>query len=372
MPLVQKKRISLRKVDVGNGLELDGAPDLIARRVDSDGAIWATRGFDVYVKSPESKFFSHRFRLPVPPNYAALFMYASVRTYFRQFDIAQPYWLQSGTVLANSGGWLWRRETRSNRFRKAFRLRYWGRGIGRGIFHNGLVQLKSGRILFGEYFRNDERKPVRIYGSSDDGITWDTVYEFESGAIRHIHSLVEDPYTSAVWACTGDHDHESCLARSSDEGHSFETVGSGSQAWRACSLLFVDDYIYWGADTSKFVDYRNIYRMHRDGSELQLLQPVDGPVEFGARIGKEALVFSTSRIGYEEDPSPRIWIGKPDGRWRSIIFGKWSKALHKTAGKIYLCPNPLNDQICVSLVNVLPHDRILLIGDWHKIVSACE
>jgi hypothetical protein len=42
------------------------------------------------------------------------------------------------------------------------------RGLGRGILHNGRTQLHSARILFGEYFPNDRRVPVRMH-ASDDG-----------------------------------------------------------------------------------------------------------------------------------------------------------------------------------------------------------
>ena len=92
----------------------------------------------------------------------------------------------------------------------------------------GLVQLRSGRILFGEYFRNDSRVPVRVYASDDDAQSWRVLHKFPAGRIRHIHALIEDPYRVGVWLCTGDLDDESFLAHSSNGGDQFDIVGGGS------------------------------------------------------------------------------------------------------------------------------------------------
>ena len=132
-----------------------------------------------------------------------------------------------------------------------------------------------------------------------------------------------------MWLCTGDLDQELFLARSSDGGHQFEIVGGGSQTWRACCVLFTQEHVYWGADTSKYVEHRNIYGFAGTKRTPEPLQAVDGAVEFGARLGDDLLAFSTSRTGHEDpaDRSPRLWIGRGAGPWHSFVLGRWSEAL---------------------------------------------
>jgi hypothetical protein len=367
------RRISLSPVELEGGLSAFGAPDLVARRVEPDGTIWATRGLALYRRPAWGDEFHFEARLPCPPNAAVLLRSAFVRSYLRMHDVGEPFWLASGSLLVNSGGWLWRRTGGERRFRRVFRLRFWGRGIGRGILHNGLVQLRSGRILFGEYFRNDHRVPVRIYASDDDGQDWRVVHELAAGRVRHIHALVEDPYSGDVWLCTGDDDHESFLARSSDDGQNFETVGGGSQAWRACCVLFTREHVYWGADTSRYADHRNIYRLRRGQAMPEPLQRVDGAIEFGVRLSDDLLAFSTSRTGHEDpgDRSPRLWIGRGSGPWRSIVLGRWSDALSGAAGKAYLCAADQGAHLALSLMNLEPHDGMLLVMSRDAIVRTC-
>jgi hypothetical protein len=370
---VRPRHIPLRPVELEGGLSALGAPGLVARRVEPDGTIWATRGFALYRRPPDADDFNFEARLPCPWNAAALLRSDLVRSYLRTYDVGHPFWLASGSLLVSAGGWLWRRARDERRFRQVFRLRFWGRGVGRGILHNGLVQLRSGRILFGEYFRNDRRVPVRLYASDDDGQSWRVAHELPAGRVRHLHAVVEDPYSDEVWLCTGDHDQESFLARSSDGGQHFEVVGGGSQAWRACCVLFTREHVYWGADTSKYVEHRNIYRLRRSEVTPEPLQAVDGAVEFGVRLGGDLLAFSTSRTGYEDpaDRSPRLWIGRGSGPWHSFLLGRWSEALPGAAGKAYLCAADQGEHLALSLMNLQPHDGMLLVTSRDAIARAC-
>jgi hypothetical protein len=372
-PLMAPRRIPLRPVVLDGGLATLGAPGLVARRIEPDGTIWATRGLALYCRPPDGDHFGFEVNLPCPWDSSALLRSGLVRSYLRQHDVSQPLWLGSGSLLVSSGGWLWRRASDDERFRRVFRLRFWGRGVGRGILHNGLVQLRSGRILFGEYFRNEGRVPVHVYASDDDGQTWRVLHEFAAGRVRHVHALIEDPYSGELWLCTGDHDHESFLARSRDGGDHFEIVGGGSQTWRACCVLFTPEHVYWGADTSTDAEHRNIYRLCRDEIAPKSLQAVDGPVEFGVRFGDGLLAFSTSRTGYEDpaDPSPRLWIGRGSGPWHSFVLGRWSEASPGAAGKAYLCAAGQGEYLAMSLMNVQPHDGMLLVTSRDAIARAC-
>jgi hypothetical protein len=370
---MQPRHIQLQPIELDGGLAPLGAPGLLARRMEQDGTVWATRGFALYRRPPGEKSFHFETRLPCPWNATALLHSASLRSYLRRHDVAQPFWLASGSLLVSAGGWLWRRSSHERRFRRVFQLRFWGRGIGRGILDNGLVQLRSGRILFGEYFRNPGRVPVHVYASDDDAQSWRVIHEFPAGRIRHIHAVIEDPYGGGVWLCTGDLDHESFLAHSSNGGDRFDIVGGGSQTWRACCVLFTPEYVYWGADTSKDVEHRNIYRLRRGEAEPEPLQAVDGAVEFAARLGDDLFAFSTSRNGHEDpaDRSPRLWVGREAGSWHSFVLGRWSEALPGAPGKAYLCAAGQGQHLALSLMNLQPHDGMLLLTSHDAIARAC-
>jgi hypothetical protein len=370
---MRPRTIPMKTVALEGGLSTLGAPGLIARRVEPDGTIWATRGYALYRRPAEEDAFHFEARLPCPWNAAVLLHSASVRSYLHRHDVAQPFWLASGSLVVSSGGWLWHRAKQEQRFRRVFRLRFWGRGVGRGILDNGLVQLRSGRILFGEYFRNESRVPVRVYASDDDGQSWRVMHEFPAGRIRHVHALLEDPYRGDLWLCTGDHDHESFLARSSDGGQHFDIVGGGSQTWRACCVLFTPEHVYWGADTSKYIEHRNIYRLRRGEAEPEPLEAVDGAVEFGARVGDDLLAFSTSRTGHEDpaDRSPRLWIGRAAGPWHSFVLGRWSEPLPGAPGKASLCAAAGGEHLVLSLMNLQPHGGMLLVTSRDQIARAC-
>jgi hypothetical protein len=363
----------LETVELEGGLSMLGAPGLIARRVERDGTIWATRGYALYRRPPGEDAFHFEARLPCPWNASVLLHSASVRSYLRRHDVAQPFWLASGSLVVSSGGWLWRRAGQERAFRRVFRLRFWGRGVGRGILDHGLVQLRSSRILFGEYFRNDSRVPVRVYASDDDGQSWRVMHEFPAGRIRHVHALIEDPYRDDLWLCAGDLDHESFLARSSDGGQHFDIVGGGSQTWRACCVLFTPEHVYWGADTSKYVEHRHIYRLYRGAAEPEPLVAVDGAVEFGARLGDDLFAFSTSRTGHENpaDRSPRLWIGREAGPWHGFVLGRWSQVSPGAPGKAYLCAAEGGEHLALSLMNLEPHDGMLLVTSRDQILRAC-
>lgn len=367
--LMRARPIPLRPVEL-DGLSALGAAGLLVRRVEPDGTIWATRGFALWRRSPGDDAFHFEATLPCPWNATALLRSVAIRSYLRRQDVCQPFWLASGALLVNAGGWLWRRGPDERRFRRVFRLRFWGSGRGRGILDNGLVQLRSGRILFGEYFRNERRVPVRVYASDDDGLSWRVVQEFAAGRIRHVHALLEDPYRDEVWLCTGDHDHESFLARSSDGGLHFEVVGGGSQTWRACCVLFTPEYVYWGADTSKYVEHRYIYRLRRGETEPEALQQVDGAVEFAACVG-DLFAFSTSRTGLEDpaERTPRLWVGRGTGPWHSFVLGRWPEALHRAPGKAYLLAG--GEQLALTLINLQPNDGMLLVTSRDAIARAC-
>jgi len=79
---------------------------------------------------------------------------------------------------------------------------------------------------------------------------------------RHIHTIVNDPYTGHLWIGTGDYNQHSHIFYSDDNGTTWNHVGMGSQEWRVLSIWFTDKYVYWSMDT--YVPPQKIYRVSRE------------------------------------------------------------------------------------------------------------
>ena len=342
------------------------APDLMVQDVDPSGTIWATQGYHLY--RLDGTRFCHDARLPCPWGKAALGYSSAIRRSVRKSP-ANVFALKSGTLLVLAGGYLYRKGTSEKSFARVFRLRYSGPGVGRGILSRGLVHMTSGRILFGEYFRNPNRGPVHVYGSDDDGRNWTRIYCFASGSVRHIHALCEDEFTDDLWICTGDTDDESMIARSSDQGNSFDVVGKGSQSWRTCGLMFDEKFVYWGADTSRFVEHRNIYRMRRENFGLEPLASVDGAIEYGLKLADDLFVFGTTRSRFDPgwDDSPSIWVGDGHQRWVRVPIGPWLEESKPLMARMEMVADSQHERIAITFENIARYDQVLMVISFSEL-----
>jgi hypothetical protein len=79
---------------------------------------------------------------------------------------------------------------------------------------------------------------------------------------RHIHTVVNDPYTGHIWIGTGDYNQHSHIFYTDDNGITWKHVGMGSQEWRVLSIWFTEKYVYWSMDTHVYP--QKIFRVSRD------------------------------------------------------------------------------------------------------------
>jgi len=149
--------------------------------------------------------------------------------------------LRSGTIVCIANGKVFRFEKC-----KLDHVSSFERGVG--PLRNGFCEDEKGNVYVGEYFLNNSRKhPVKLLKSTDGGRSWEVVYSFWN--IRHIHCVQYDPFSKMIWIGTGDRDKECFIGFSEDEGENWTIIGSGDQKFRTTSLLFTEDYVYWGTDT---------------------------------------------------------------------------------------------------------------------------
>ena len=171
-------------------------------------------------------------------------------------------------------------------------------------------------IYYGEYRSNPDRSPVSVWKLNIKNLTWESVWSFKN--IRHVHGVFHDPYRDAIWVTTGDTDSEAGIWRTDDNFATLQKIIGGSQQFRSVQLLFTKDYLYFGSDAPDEKNY--IYRMDREGQNLEQLVAVDSSVFYGCKVG-ESLFFSTAIEPSSINTSRKAEV------WRSDNGTDWYKFL---------------------------------------------
>ena len=193
--------------------------------------------------------------------------------------------------------------------------------------------------------------PVKLIKSDDDGQSWEELYSFTN--IRHIHFVQYDPYSNGVWVGTGDRDDESALYFSKDRGETFVAILSGDQKYRAVSLIFTPDYIYWGSDIPTRQNY--IYRLNRKTGEVEALAEVGGTAMYSAVLQNGILLFATNAEGQSEGKSSlpnneaQIWASINGTSWENIASWRKDRLPYKIGfGTIFFPRGQLDDVVYFS------------------------
>lgn len=245
--------------------------------------------------------------------YALLSRFALTRRFFRA-EITGIYALEGGDSLAVAKKGLFLQEKGGRVFRKCFAL-------PRGSKPLNLCIAPSGKIFFGEYFQNMEKRAVHIYCSEDNARTWHIAYTFPEGNINHIHGLFPDPYTQRIWVATGDRENECIIGYTEDEFKSFVEVFRGGQEYRTCQLFFYKDFIVFGTDTQ----YRQnvLKKFDRRTLEITELQKVQGSVVKGGQVGGVSFISTTVEPSeVNKDPFSHLWVTKDGLHWEEKYKAK--------------------------------------------------
>ena len=201
---------------------------------------------------------------------------------------------------------------------KEFRVTW---SVKRGTRPLAMAIIPGGAIYWGEYFNNPGREEVHVYGSPDGGYTWDVVYTFAAGSIRHVHSITYDPYGDHLWMCTGDYGEESRIMRVSNDWKVVETVLEGGQQHRAVRPIPTPNGLYFATDSELEQNY--ICRLDSNG-KAERLHPTNGPSLWGCRVGS-LLFFSTGVEPSKVNPGRQACLyGSADGTsWSQLLA--WPK-----------------------------------------------
>ena len=231
--------------------------------------------------------------------------------------------LVSGTLICIADGVIFRSANQGATFSPVF-----AEFQGRRPLRMGICQDQFCRIYLGEYWLNSRRDAVQLWRSEDDGITWRPVHTWPSGTVRHIHFVQFDPHTQLIWVGTGDDDAECQIGYSRDGGASFEPIGGGSQIWRAVSVLFTPEAIFWGTDIG--IDHPDqpnyLVRWERSTQVLHRLMQIVGPAYYSAQTAEGILAIGTAVEGgkNQKDKCVHLYLAENDHTWNNIrLWRKW-------------------------------------------------
>lgn len=318
------KEINL-KTDQAFGLSCLRARDLMVQEYDNHGNLWASRGMLIYRLRNGENSFTKVSRVPTGFSVYWLRNFTLVRRLTIRPECMEVLVTDNGNICALSAGKMWYWSDDDKKFIASLSLRHYGIG-DQGIHNNGILSVNDTILYFGEYFQNPDKNPVRIYKSVNGGQTWNVVYEFEQGQIRHIHALVKDPYTEKIWICTGDYNKESMVAWSDDGLQTIIPIGRGSQIWRVCQLIFSEESVYWATDNG-IEEMSGIYRWDRESHEITRIHPIDGLLsQHATKLANGTMVFSTGMEDPEMDKNykTRLWILSDNQRISLLECGSWN------------------------------------------------
>jgi len=185
--------------------------------------------------------------------------------------------------------------------------------VKRGTRPMGMAITPDSKIYWGEYFNNKERSEVYVYGSEDGGYSWDIVYTFPEGSIRHIHNIFYDFYENCLWVLTGDYGKEPKIIKFSTDWKTIDIICEGTQQARAASMIFREDKIYYATDTELEQNY--IYSIDRKTGKIERLFPLPGPSIFASEAGKYMFVSTHSEPGKLFSPYAFLYISEDGEEW---------------------------------------------------------
>lgn len=188
----------------------------------------------------------------------------------------------------------------------------------RNILHQSLCANKQGELFFGEYGNNGERKPVNVYKSSDNGQSWNIIYQFKSKEIKHVHGCYYDPYEDKIWTLTGDFENENIIMKSDSDFTDNEKIGDGSQTYRAVSIFFKPNSVHWIMDSPIEKSYH--YEMDRTSYNITKKEGFPGPVWYLKQL-TDGLFLAASSVEIGEgvyDYFAHLYVSKDLETWTEV------------------------------------------------------
>ena len=184
--------------------------------------------------------------------------------------------------------------------------------VTRGSRPVSLATGADGFTVFGDYWANEVLEPVRIHGSRDGGATWNVVYAFSAGEVRHVHGISYDPYDTCFWICAGDDGDQCRLLRASADFRNVEIVRKGGQENRFYSLLVAKHQIITATDTP-FED-NSICAIDKRTGQLRRIARIENLSFYSCFVGSRFFVSTNAEPSSVNDVREvHLWMGTMEG-----------------------------------------------------------
>ena len=143
------------------------------------------------------------------------------------------------------------------------------------------VTVYNGKLLFGEYTNNSERKSVGIYSFNGNGLE----LVCSVNGVRHIHGVFVDDTDKSIYVTTGDYGDEAGIWKLDYDSAKLQPIYIGGQQARAVELLFDESSIYFGTDTPLEKNY--IYKLDKKTRNVVPISDVSSSVFYAKKRNKK-------------------------------------------------------------------------------------
>ena len=192
-----------------------------------------------------------------------------LRYYIAAFQV-----LPDGTRIAVARDGIYRAGPGETAMTRTFRYSRGSRPLNLAVDGN--------RVLFGEYGELESCK-ARVYVSDDGGKTFNVGYQFPLGAVRHIHSVIVDPYRDHYWTLVGDYGRQAGFAALSKDMKTLDWVTRGDQNYRAVGAINMPDRFVYGTDSDQERNF--IVTMDKQSGQVERLLEVEGSSLYAGSFG---------------------------------------------------------------------------------------
>jgi hypothetical protein len=197
--------------------------------------------------------------------------------------------------------------------------RNWGRVYEIGLESppgNNLVREPSGRL-----WAASGRLPSHLIFSDDDGKTWEELalrsqkQDKEMEPPGPVTSIQLDPLRGRVWLTTGGAKAQVQIGWLEPEGD-FRPIAVGKDEYRAGSLMFTSEYVYWASDAP--MGPGGVWRWTRIDEQIENVAKLPGPVRNSTILADGSLLVAT-RVDSPGTQDLEI-LGSDDGvDWTSLL-----------------------------------------------------
>lgn len=227
-----------------------------------------------------------------------------------RLDLREIIQTEHGRLLGSIQKRIFLFDTESNWCRTVFEASGGGRP-------KGFVLTPSGNLFVGEYWGNPRRLPLRLWGSDDNGQTWELVHTLPKGYAKHIHNLIWDDFRHGIWVLTGDYDGECGLLFTSDEFRTVSEVVRGGQMFRACHLFCRPEGVYYATDTEKAPNW--FMFLEPESGKVEMLQPLPGSCIYAGKMASNYfLSTSVERSKVNHHKYAGLWWSSDLQQWFNL------------------------------------------------------